>query len=160
MTENLSGSQAEKPDTKGLWETFRAIRSINEARQLLKAALFAGLIQLAQSVFDFLHLLDQPVDPNFTQDELVGYFWIFNGLILLVVAAAVWGVLSKKSRFAAAVLIVLSALSFVGALMSLNELEGTLRLAVILLGGTAVFLSIQALRAANAYRRFSASPTV
>jgi len=75
---------------------------------------------------------------------------------MLIVGAAVWGVMSRRSRFAAVVLLGLSGLNFVGALGSLGELEGTTRFAVVLTSATAVFLSVQALRAVRAYRRFAA----
>jgi len=151
-----------RADAKGLWESFRPIRSINEAGQLLKAAMFAGVILFGEIVLEFGGALamdgrGELIDPSIPNDEAIGLQFIGGSVMTVLIAAAVWGVLSKRSRVAAFGLVILCCLNFVGDLAFPGELEGTMRFGVFLLSATAIFLSVQAVRAVMAHRRFNAA---
>ena len=167
VTEELAGPKGQaknaaqaRADAKGLWESFRPIRSIEEAGQLLKAAMFAGVILFGEIVLEFGGALamdgrGELIDPSIPNDEAIGLQFIGGSVMTVLIAAAVWGVLSKRSRVAAFGLVILCCLNFVGDLAFLGEMDRSLRFGVILLSATAIFLAVQAVRAVMAYRRFN-----
>jgi hypothetical protein len=148
-------------DRKSLWESFRPVRSLGEAEQLLKAGLFTALVLVGNGVIDLgvdvsTAMDGYAIEPGISNSESITFGLIGLAVFSALVVLAAWGVVRRKSRFAAIALVPLACLDLIASLMARWDGNGTFRLATLLIGGAAVLLAVQAVRATYAYRRFKA----
>lgn len=160
---SMSKSERGAGDVKSLWETFRPIANFDEAKMLLWAAGFLAGTVIVNGMIDVGIDMNTAssgyqIDADITNTEALIYRFVGLSIWSAVVSLAAWGVLRHRSRVAAISLIPIALMEVVASLVARWDGNPSFRLATILIGGALILLSIQAVRATYAYRKFSHLP--